>query len=96
LRTITANKRQRTVFIDLIEDSEEDESSGDAMERAWERYKESIPASGISRSKASVDFSRATTSRGKRGKRVRTTGYVGREKAGHGLVIIDSVNLPVD
>jgi hypothetical protein len=34
LRTITANKRQRTVFIDLIEDSEEDESSGDAMERA--------------------------------------------------------------
>jgi len=73
LRTITANKEQRTVFIDLIEDAEEDESSGDAIcyGKGWERYKEPIPASGISRFKASVDFSRATTSRGKREKRVR-------------------------
>ena len=67
-----------------------------AMERVWERYKEPIPASGISRSKASVDFSRTTTSRGKREKRVRKTGRVGREKADRGLVIIDSVNLSDD
>jgi hypothetical protein len=39
LRTIAANKRQRTVFIDLSEETEEDESCDDAMERAWERYK---------------------------------------------------------
>jgi hypothetical protein len=96
LRTITANKEQRTVFIDLIEDTEEDESSDDAMERVWERYKEPIPASGISRSKAFVDSSRATTSRGKREKRVRKTGRVGREKADCGLAIIDSVSLSDD
>jgi hypothetical protein len=80
LRTITAKKEQETVFIDLIEDSEEGESSDDAMERVWERPKEPIPASGISRSKASVDFNRATTSRAKREKRVRKTGRVGRER----------------
>jgi hypothetical protein len=96
LRTITAKKEQGTVFIDLIEDTEKDESSDDAMERVRERYKELIPASGRSRSKASVDFSKATTSRGKREKRVRKTGRVGREKAGHKLVIVDSVSLSGD
>jgi hypothetical protein len=80
LRTITAKKEHETVFIDLIEDTKEDESSDDAMERVWERSKEPIPASGISRSKASVDFSRATTSRAKREKRVRKTGRVERER----------------
>lgn len=85
LRTITANKKQRTVFIDLIEDTEEDESSDDAMERVWERYKEPIPASGISRSKASVDFSRATTFRGKREKRVRRQAVLGERKKIVGL-----------
>jgi hypothetical protein len=53
----------------------------------------SQPASGISRSKASVDSSRATMSRGKREKRVGKTGRVGREKADRGLAIIDSVSL---
>jgi hypothetical protein len=66
------------------------------MERVWERYKEPVPASGISRSEASVDFSRATTSRGKRERRVRKTGRVGREKADDRLVIIDSVSLSDD
>jgi hypothetical protein len=83
LRTITAKKEQGTVFIDLIEDTEEDGSSDDAMERVWERYKQPIPASGISRPKASVNFSRATTSRAKREKRVRKTGRVEKERADH-------------
>jgi hypothetical protein len=73
-----------------------DESSDDAMERVRETYKESIPASGMSRSKASVDFSMATMVRGKSEKRVGKTGRVGREKADDGLVIIDSVSLSDD
>jgi hypothetical protein len=93
LRTIAANKGQRTVFIDLSEETEEDESSDDAMERVWERYKESIPVSGMSRFKASVDFSRATTFRGKSEKRAGKTGCVGREKVDDGPVIIDSISL---
>ena len=37
LRTITANKERRTAFIDLSEETEEDESSDNALERVWER-----------------------------------------------------------
>jgi hypothetical protein len=65
LRTAAANKEQRTVFIDLSEETQEDESSDDAMEGVWEKYRESIPASEMSRFKPSVDFSRATAFRGR-------------------------------
>jgi hypothetical protein len=93
LRTIAANKEQRTVFIDLSEETQEDESSDDAMERVWERYRESIPASEMSRFKAPVDFSKATTFREKSEKKAGKTGCVGREKVDDGHVIIDSVGL---
>jgi hypothetical protein len=76
-----------------LSETEEDENSDDAMKRVWERYKESIPASGMSRFKASVDFSRATTFREKAEKRAGKTGCVGRKKVDDGLVIIDSVSL---
>ena len=80
LRTIVTNKKQRTVFIDLSVETEEDESSGDAVERVWERYKELIPASGRSRLKASVDFSRATTFRGKSERELERQAVLGERK----------------